>query len=77
MGQARNRGSYEARKAQAEYKLQQRIDQEALAYHVMTWWQLDMTKERVMSINKRKFTTNMLLATIAGLGVIKKNRPLY
>lgn len=77
MGQAKNRGSYEERIVQsknrklelqlkAEAALELRREQEALAYHIMTWWQLDMTKERVMKRNKHKFTTNLTLATLHG-----------
>jgi len=78
MSQARRRGTFEERKAQAiqreqlrlaviEATRRERYQQECKAYDIMVWWQHDMSKQRCDRIVNRRTTTQMQLAQIFGI----------
>lgn len=78
MGQASRRGSFEDRQAQAierkrqlnlaiQMERQKRIEQEALAWNTMVWWQIEMTEARYRRIKKRELDMNMTMATLLGM----------
>jgi hypothetical protein len=78
MGQAKRRGSFEERKAQAIQKEQDRLgaieakrqlkyEQEIQAYKTMVWWQIDLSEIRYERIMKAKHKSQMGWASLMGM----------